>query len=352
MTGPGKSPGDRSPGGKSSSEKAPGDKRVTAARSEKNPRDAAAKDTGAAKDTRAAKDTGVAKDTAAAKERAAAKEARDPAKGSAPQPPQFSDDELKAAAAAAEQAFDEVPVKPANKKPSAEDIFSVAFDAELNAIATDEFARVMAERDEYLAQMQRLQADFDNSRKRIIRQQTELVERANEGLLTKLLPVLDALDLAVAHASKQGEDNKDARSLMQISALLSETLAREGLERIKAEGEPFDPMVHDAVAFEPESSPEPEPPKAEATAAGGSAAGEDAGVPDGLDSAEQAVKAAAKEAGDGRSDAGKSAAAKPPAAAAAEQASQSSGPTVANVLRAGYTLKGRVVRPAMVTVRG
>ena len=101
---------------------------------------------------------------------------------------------------------------------------------------------VAAERDEYLDSLRRLQADFDNYRKRALRQQTDLLERAAEGVLVSLLPVLDALDLAEAHAAPEAED-----ALSQVGSLLRSTLERQGLERIDAIGVAFDPTMHDAV---------------------------------------------------------------------------------------------------------
>ena len=56
-----------------------------------------------------------------------------------------------------------------------------------------------AERDSYYDQLLRTRADFDNFRKRMLKQQTEHLERANEGLIVKLLDVLDVLDGASAH---------------------------------------------------------------------------------------------------------------------------------------------------------
>ncbi len=135
------------------------------------------------------------------------------------------------------------------------------------------------ERDEYLDTLRRVQADFDNYRKRVERQQREMADNAATSLVKKLLLVLDTADLALAHGG--GEDVK------QVEAALFEVLSKEGLERIMPEGQAFDPEVHDAVAHEPV---------------------EGEGAP--------AV------------------------------------PEVSEVLRAGYRWKGRVVRPAMVKVRG
>jgi molecular chaperone GrpE len=137
-------------------------------------------------------------------------------------------------------------------------------------------AGVARERDEYLDALRRLQADFENYKKRMIRQQTEHLERAAASLVEKLLPVFDTADLAIAHGG--GEEVK------QIWTALFETLEREGLERIDPLHGAFDPTVHDAVAHDP---------------------------------------------GDGNGE-----------------------PEVIEVMRAGYRWKGRVLRPAMVKVRG
>jgi molecular chaperone GrpE len=102
---------------------------------------------------------------------------------------------------------------------------------------------VAAERDVFRDTAQRLQADFENYRKRVLKQQTEAAERANEALVTKLLTVLDTIDLARAHDPNG--------SLEQVSVSLLDVLTKEGLERIVAVDEPFDPTLHEAVAHEP-----------------------------------------------------------------------------------------------------
>ena len=136
---------------------------------------------------------------------------------------------------------------------------------------------LVRERDEFRDALQRLQADFENYKKRVAKQTEELRDRAAEHLVTQLLPVLDTCDYALSHGA--GEDVK------QLSAALFSALEKEGLEKIDTAGDPFDPNRHDAVAHEP---------------------------------------------GDG----------------------ESGGPEVAEVMRAGYRWRGRVVRPAMVKVRG
>ena len=97
-------------------------------------------------------------------------------------------------------------------------------------ISTRCLAVAHRERDEYLGMVQRVQADFENYKKRMLRQQTELLERAAESLVIKLLPVLDALNLARAHMGEGGDVSAEGKALLQASALLSDTLAKEGLE--------------------------------------------------------------------------------------------------------------------------
>src|SRR6476620_9666210 len=67
------------------------------------------------------------------------------------------------------------------------------------AQVADDLDAFQRERDELLDTTRRLQADFENYRKRVLREQTALVERATEGLLEQLLPVLDSFELAVAN---------------------------------------------------------------------------------------------------------------------------------------------------------
>jgi len=104
------------------------------------------------------------------------------------------------------------------------------------------------ERDEYLLALQRTQADFENYRKRIARQQEEQAARAAQHLVDKLLPVLDALDLAENHLKASVDVGEGAKALHASRAMLMDILAREGLERVDQPEVPFDPAVHDAVA--------------------------------------------------------------------------------------------------------
>jgi molecular chaperone GrpE len=116
------------------------------------------------------------------------------------------------------------------------------------------------ERDEYLLALQRTQADFENYRKRIARQQNEQSARAAADLVSKLLPVLDTLDLAEAHLNESLDLTEDGKALRAAHAMLADILSKDGLERLDQRGIPFDPSVHDAVAHterEPGETGEP-----------------------------------------------------------------------------------------------
>ncbi len=108
------------------------------------------------------------------------------------------------------------------------------------------------ERDEYLDALRRLQADFENYRKRVARQFEDLAARGATAIVEKLLPVLDALDLAEEHLLAEtradGTLAAETKALVQARALLLDTLGKEGLEPLGQAGQAFDPHIHDAVA--------------------------------------------------------------------------------------------------------
>ncbi len=115
--------------------------------------------------------------------------------------------------------------------------------------AGDERGDAERRRDEYLDALQRLQADFENYRKRVSRSAEDAAARAAGDIVAKLLPVLDAFDLAAAHFADAS--SHEAAALAQARGLMLDSLAREGLERVDAVGVAFDPQVHDAVAHVP-----------------------------------------------------------------------------------------------------
>jgi molecular chaperone GrpE len=114
------------------------------------------------------------------------------------------------------------------------------------SMVEDGLSDVERERNEYLDTLQRLQAEFENYRKRVIKLSEDAAVRAAGSIVVTLLPVLDALDLAQSHFEDSSSD--EAAALTQSRSLLLDTLRKDGLERIDAVGVGFDPQVHDAVA--------------------------------------------------------------------------------------------------------
>ena len=145
----------------------------------------------------------------------------------------------------------------------------------------DDVEDARAEADQYREHLQRLQAEFDNYRKRVLREQTSAVEMAAQPVIRRLLEVLDDFDLALMHAQDRPDFDRFLHGVELVYAKLLDTLRAEGLERMEALGAPFDPEKHEALM----------------------------------------------QSGDGDGE-----------------------PVVADVLRPGYTLKGRVLRPAGVRV--
>ena len=146
--------------------------------------------------------------------------------------------------------------------------------------------RAKAEAAEYREHLQRLQAEFDNFRKRTLREQTHALERAAEPLMRRLLEVLDEFDLALMAADRTPDLQQFLRGVELVYAKLQDILEAEGLQRIDALGKPFDPEFHEALMHSDDV--------------------------------------------EGESPGGE--------------------PVVADVFRQGYTLKGKVLRPAGVRV--
>jgi molecular chaperone GrpE len=112
---------------------------------------------------------------------------------------------------------------------------------ELDAKLREEKARSA----QYLDDAQRLQAELENYRKRMIKEQTRIIEQANRSLVAKLLPVIDNLEKAL-QTSADG-DSGLAQGVRMVYDQLMEVLEREGLEVIDPHGHPFDPEVCEAV---------------------------------------------------------------------------------------------------------
>ncbi len=121
-------------------------------------------------------------------------------------------------------------------------------DKDLEAEIEADLHQIVAERDEFRAMAQRIQADFDNYRKRAAAQSLAEADRATGRLAEALLPVLDAAEAAyVNHPDEVGP---------LLNQMLTE-LKRHGLEVLDLDGKPFDPEVAEAVAHEAGGGGEP-----------------------------------------------------------------------------------------------
>ena len=108
-------------------------------------------------------------------------------------------------------------------------------------VLSEELEATRRERDQYLDALQRLKAEFENSRKRQERERVRVLSMASERLVQELLPVLDNLDRAL-------EAGGDIREGVQATRdQLAEVLGDEGLLPVASDGQLFDPNVHEAV---------------------------------------------------------------------------------------------------------
>jgi len=111
------------------------------------------------------------------------------------------------------------------------------------------------EKEELMNRLVRLQADFDNYRKRTRVEKEELEKQANFNLIQRLLPVIDNLERA---CQTSGENSEDIREGVQmVTRQFKEILEKEGVTPIECPGEPFDPNCHEAVMVEDSSEHPP-----------------------------------------------------------------------------------------------
>ncbi len=100
-------------------------------------------------------------------------------------------------------------------------------------------------------QMLRLQADFENFRKRTLRERAEWYQRANEDLVMELLPVLDHFELGLQTAEEHNTDKAVVDGFRLVYEQCLSSLKKFGLAPVDAEGQTFDPHVHEAMTHLP-----------------------------------------------------------------------------------------------------
>jgi molecular chaperone GrpE len=117
----------------------------------------------------------------------------------------------------------------------------------------EELARKDAEIAELKNQLLYLRADFENAKKRMEKRHREGLEYAVEPLLRDLLPVLDSLEKAIAHAGETGAECSPAlrEGLEFVVSQFRSAIMNHGVEDIPADGEKFDPHVHEALVQVP-----------------------------------------------------------------------------------------------------
>jgi molecular chaperone GrpE len=104
---------------------------------------------------------------------------------------------------------------------------------------------------------QRERADLENLKKRTARERAETLKFANESVLRDLLPILDNLERAVAHAQGGGNGQPLVEGVALVLKSLRDVLERHGVTRIEAKGTPFDPAQHQAMAHVESAEHEP-----------------------------------------------------------------------------------------------
>jgi molecular chaperone GrpE len=197
---------------------------------------------------------------AAAEPEAATKAEAEEAAGEAEEPAGEAEGAEQAEAAAAEAgegeaegAEEQVVLERADEEPEE----PPAEERDPAAAAAAELAAARAEAESHLDDLRRLQADFDNYRKRMLREQTARVASASQALVARLLPVLDNFELAVSHAEQSRDFDRMLKGVEMVFGELREVLQAEGLVKIEAEGKPFDPERHEAVVAVEQEGAEP-----------------------------------------------------------------------------------------------
>ncbi len=122
--------------------------------------------------------------------------------------------------------------------------------APAETIAAD-LAASLAARDQYLDQLQRTRADLANFRRRTEQERGQIRQLANHALLAQLLPVLDDLQRALAAVPEEQRETPLVQGLQLIERKFWAVLERAGVTPIEADGQPFDPALHEAVESVP-----------------------------------------------------------------------------------------------------
>lgn len=122
--------------------------------------------------------------------------------------------------------------------------------ASTSASEPTEESQIQADLERFRDLAMRSQADFDNFRKRAAREKEDAVKYANASFLDRLIPILDNFELGLNAARGDAAASPIIAGLDMVARQLNDFLANSGVEPVNAEGQPFDPNLHEAVAQE------------------------------------------------------------------------------------------------------
>lgn len=136
------------------------------------------------------------------------------------------------------------------KKEIEETLAEVTKEGETSPEKLAELEKKAKQADEAHDRLLRLHADFENYKKRMARDMEEFRRMATEGLIERLLPVLDNFDRALQHAAQDTDPKHIVDGITLIRKLFEDALKKQGLTDIHSLGAKFDPHIHEAIAFE------------------------------------------------------------------------------------------------------
>ncbi|MEA3188472.1 MAG: molecular chaperone GrpE [Chthoniobacter sp.] len=122
--------------------------------------------------------------------------------------------------------------------------------AEPEPAEEDDSAKMQQDLDRFRDLAMRSRADFDNFRKRATREKEDAVKFANANFLDRLIPIIDNFELGLAAAKTGAENSPILSGMSMVAKQLTDFLADSGVTAIEAEGQKFDPNVHEAIGQE------------------------------------------------------------------------------------------------------
>ncbi len=135
---------------------------------------------------------------------------------------------------------------------AAEEVAELSKEEQLQNELAEAEEKIAAEQDKYL----RLAAEFDNFRRRTLKEKAELIKSAGEKIITSILPVLDDMERAIENMKKTGDADAMLQGVELIYNKFLKVLQQEGLKKIETEGKDFDTDYHEAIAMVPAPSEE------------------------------------------------------------------------------------------------